>query len=84
MEQQDTVTNRILKAVRRTPRCQIDALDFCCPELTWNQVSLEVARLSRTRQVRVRPKGPATYTLTVQPKPKRWSKPSTRSMGRGL
>jgi hypothetical protein len=75
MTRQETVANRILKAVRRIPGCQLDDVEHSCPELSWNLVFLEFDRLTRTRQVRVTPKSPGTYVLTVQPKSKRITKP---------
>ena len=48
-----TVTERILDAVHCAPGCELDDLVLSLPELTWNQVFLEVDRLSRTGQVRV-------------------------------
>lgn len=65
MLQQVTVADRILKAVRRAPGCQLDDLVRGCPDLTWNQVFLEVDRMSRSGQVRVRSNGQGIYTLTL-------------------
>ena len=53
MSQLRTVADRILDAVHCAPGCQFDGLVLSLPELTWDQVLLEVARLSRTGQVRV-------------------------------
>ena len=52
MSQLGTLADRILDAVHRAPGCQLDEL-VSVPELTWNQVFLEVDRLSRTGQVRM-------------------------------
>ena len=71
------VTDRILRAVKRAHRCDLDALATSLPELTWNQVFLEVDRLSRQGQVLVtfgierrymirlpeRKKGPTTNSI---------------------
>lgn len=70
MLQQGTVADRILKAVRRAPGCQLDDVERSCPDLTWNQVFLEVDRLSRSGQVRVHSNGAGTYTLTLPAKRK--------------
>ena len=53
MSQLGTLADRILDAVHRAPGCQLDELVLSVPELTWNQVFLEVDRLSRDGQVLV-------------------------------
>jgi hypothetical protein len=63
MVREETIADRILKAVRRAPGCQLDALEQHLPGLTWNQIFLEVDRLSRAGQVRVTPKGDGLYTV---------------------
>ncbi len=63
MPQQETIADRILKVVRRAPGCQLDELENSLPGLTWNQIFLEVDRLSRMGQVRVMPIGNGTYTV---------------------
>jgi len=63
--QQGTVADRILKAVRRAPGCQLDDLEHSCPDLTWNQVFLEIDSLSRTGQVRLTAKGLGVYTVKL-------------------
>jgi hypothetical protein len=68
MSPQETVVDRILKAMRRAPGCQLDDLVLSLPGLTWNQVFLEVDRLSRTGQVRVTAKGRGVYTLRLPTK----------------
>lgn len=60
MSQLGTVGDRILDAVYCAPGCQLDDLVLRLPELTWNQVFLEVDRLSRTGQVRVTAMGEGT------------------------
>lgn len=46
-------TDRILGEVKRTHGCDLDTLAHSLPELTWNQVFLEIDRLSRQGQVLV-------------------------------
>ena len=70
MSEQETVADRILKAVRRSPGCLLDDLECSCLDLTWNQIFLEVDRLSRTGRVRVQSKGEGIYTLTLPTKRK--------------
>lgn len=47
------VTDRILGTVRHTHGCDLDALADSLPELTWNQVFLEIDRLSRLGEILV-------------------------------
>ena len=63
MSQPETLADRILDAVHRAPGCQLDELVLSVPELTWNQVFLEVDRLSRTGHVRMTAMGKGTYTI---------------------
>jgi hypothetical protein len=50
---QAPVTDRILGAVQHTHGCDLDTLAESVPELTWNQVFLEIDRLSREGQILV-------------------------------
>jgi hypothetical protein len=75
MSQQGTVTSKILKAVRRAPGSDLDDLLLTLPELTWNQVFLEVDHLSRTGQVRLVSLGHGAYTISLPDKEKRMAKP---------
>jgi hypothetical protein len=70
MSQLRTVADRILDAVHCAPGCQVDDLVLSLPELTWHQVLLEVARLSRTGQVRVTALRKGTYTIKLPNKEK--------------
>ena len=65
MSQPGIVADRILDALHSTPDCQLDDLVLSLPELTWNQVFLEVDRLSRTGQVRMMAIGGGTYTIRL-------------------
>jgi hypothetical protein len=76
MSQLETLADRILDAVYRAPGCQLDELVLSVPELTWNQVFLEVDRLSRTGQVRMTAMGKGTYTIWLPNKEKRTRSPN--------
>jgi hypothetical protein len=76
MSQLGTVADRILDAVHRAPGCQLDELMLSVSELTWNQVFLEVDRLSRTGQVRMTAMGKGTYTIWLPNKEKRTRPPN--------
>jgi hypothetical protein len=71
MSQLRTLAERILDAVHGAPGCQLDDLVLTIPEITWNQVFLEVDRLSRTGQVRMTAMGKGTYTIWLPNKGKR-------------
>ena len=51
MSQRKLITDRILEFLRGSPECEFEALVTRYPEFTWNQLYLEVARLSRAGQV---------------------------------
>ena len=53
MVSQSPVTHRILGEVKRMHGCDLDTLANSLPDLTWNQVFLEIDRLSRQGQVLV-------------------------------
>jgi len=71
MSQLGTIADRILEVVRRAPGCQLDELERSLPGLTWNQVFLEVDRMSRTGRVRVMSMGDGIYTVRLPNKGKR-------------
>jgi hypothetical protein len=76
MSQLGSVADRILDAVHGAPGCELDELVLRVPELTWNQVFLEVDRLSRTGQVRVTATGEGTYAIRLPKKEKRTRTPT--------
>ena len=85
--QQGTVSDRILEAVRRAPGCELDDLELRLPDLTWNQVFLEIDHLSRTGQVCVASKGRGVYTVRLptkespsRPKHPLWHSPLRKEM----
>jgi hypothetical protein len=59
-----TITSQILKALNKTSDVDMDALVLSLPALGWNQIFLEVDRLSRTGGVRVTSKG-GIYWLSL-------------------
>ena len=75
MPQLGTLAYRILDAVHGASGCQLDDLVLSLPGLTWNQVFLEVDRLSRTGQVRVTAMGKGTYAIMLPNKEKRAGTP---------
>jgi len=63
MQQELTVADRILSEVARNPGCLIDDLNLGEPKATWNQIFLEVDRLSRAGYLQLRVEGPGRYSL---------------------
>jgi hypothetical protein len=68
------LTRYILSTVRQHPSCTLDMLVQVCPEFTWNQIFLEVDRLSRTGDIELSCTGPGRYNL-VTPAAKRAAAP---------
>jgi hypothetical protein len=58
-----TVADRIIQTVFQSPGCFVEELVLACPGLVWNQVFLEVDRLSRSREVCLKLEGPGIYSV---------------------
>ncbi len=65
MAHAQTVAERIIGEVSRSPGCLFEELVRACPELSWNQIFQEVDYLSRTGRLRLSRKGPGVYMLSV-------------------
>jgi hypothetical protein len=80
MTQQLTVEDLIIDIVRSAHICDLEEVARKCTDLTWNQVFLEVDRLSRNGKIKLTPSGRGAYTLTFLPlqegRPDRRSLPS--------
>ncbi len=48
------ITTVVLQTLRQEKQCELDALVRACPQFTWNQIFLEVDRLSRSGDLHVR------------------------------
>jgi len=59
------VRYHILEAIRHENECDLEELVRVCPSCTWNQVFLEVDRLSRTGELRLLPKGNGLYAVRL-------------------
>ncbi|TAJ26847.1 MAG: hypothetical protein EPO64_05955 [Nitrospirae bacterium] len=57
------VADRIIEAVSLKPGCLLEDLVLDCLDLTWNQVFMEVDRLSRTGQLRLQQERPGQYSV---------------------
>lgn len=60
-----SVTDRILDVAAHYPECTIRRCHALCPDLTWNQVFLDVDRLSREGHVQLRFCARGVYTIRV-------------------
>lgn len=59
------ITRQILKVVRRRKVCHMDELLESCEGFTWNQVFLEVDRLSRMRDLCLRYEKDGDYAVSL-------------------
>jgi hypothetical protein len=59
------ITGRIFETVKRRQVCEMEDLVEACSSYTWNQVFLEVDRLSRTGELRLLPKRAGVYAVTL-------------------
>lgn len=57
-------TTTILNLIARSSGCNLEDIVFNCRGLTWNQVFLEVDRLSRDGQVCLTQQPPGHYIVT--------------------
>ena len=54
---------RIMEVIVRSPGCELEDLVLECEGLTWNQVFIEIDRLSRCGEVRLTQKRPGVYSV---------------------
>ena len=59
----------ILEAIRRTYECDLEELVRVCSSYTWNQVFLEVDRLSRTGELQLLRKSNGLYAVRLPLQP---------------
>ena len=67
MQLEETPAGRVLEVVQGRPDCRLEDVLGQCPEMTWNQVFLEVARLSLAGRVRLKSKGVGIYLIKLEP-----------------
>mgnify|MGYP001579545235 CR=1 FL=1 len=61
-----TPADLIVETIAHHPGCCLDDLVRVCPELTWNQIFLEVDRLSRAGHLRLALIGPGRYAVELR------------------
>ena len=59
------ITGKIVQMVKHRQACDMEDLLEACDSYTWNQVFLEVDRLSRTGELRLFSKRAGKYTVTL-------------------
>ena len=57
--------DQIKNVIKRLGRCEIETLCAECAELTWNQVFLELDRMSRMGEVVLSRRGPESYLVNL-------------------
>mgnify|MGYP003385287584 FL=1 len=62
MAQQSPITERVLTFLQGSPECDFEALVTRYPEFSWNELHLEVSRLSRRGLVTIT-RGVGTCTI---------------------
>ena len=67
MARSATSVDLIMEAIAHHPGCSLDELVTICLDLTWNQIFLEVDRLSRGGFVRLALVGPGRYAVEAPP-----------------
>ena len=63
MAQHTTVEDQVIDLVHRTRACDLEAITWHCPNLTWNQVFLAVDGLSRSGELMLVSRGRGLYTV---------------------
>lgn len=60
---QTATTQAVMNIVLRSQGCELEEIIHDCPGLTWNQVFLEVDRLSREGEVVLNLQQPGRYSV---------------------
>jgi hypothetical protein len=63
MARMTAVGRRVMEVVSRSPGCNLEEVLEECPDLTWNQVFLEVDRLSRDGYVALKLEQRGRYSV---------------------
>jgi hypothetical protein len=74
MSHQQTVSDCIIDAVSKSPGCLLEELTRDCPGLTWNQIFIEIARLSEEGRLLLQGIGPGVYIVKLPARAERLAK----------
>ena len=66
MANDQDVGSRLLEIVEHRPGCDLDEVASECADLTWNQVFLELDRLSRAGEVVLMQSGRGHYSVSTR------------------
>jgi hypothetical protein len=62
------ITRLVLQTIGHNPGCSLEALMQACRPFTWNQILLEIDRLSRSSDIRLSLSGRGRYILQLSPR----------------
>jgi len=65
MAHEQTVGDCIIEAVSRSPGCLLEELTLDCPGLTWNQIFVEIARMSEEGRLILEGIGPGICIIKL-------------------
>jgi hypothetical protein len=63
MADHNDIGHRVMEIILRSPGCDMEDVVLECPDFTWNQVFLELDRLSRSGQVALKQSTPGRYCV---------------------
>jgi hypothetical protein len=61
----DSVAEQILHTVSLSPGCLLDEVVRACPDFTWNQIFLEIDRLTRIGELSLKLERPGVYRVAL-------------------
>jgi hypothetical protein len=65
MSHEQTIADCIIEAVSRSPDCLLEELALDCPDLTWNQIFVEIARMNEEGRLLLEGRGPGVYIIKL-------------------
>jgi hypothetical protein len=65
MSQHKAITDRILEQLRCAPECELEELVYSCPEFTSHETLLELVRLNRTGEMKLKSNGRGIYHIRL-------------------
>ncbi len=71
MGKHKTVKGQIVEAVRSAPGCHLEDVVMSCPQVSWNEIFVEVGRLNRTGKLLVTSADHGDYVLDLPKQRKR-------------
>ena len=78
------ITRLILQTIGYNPGCSLEALMQACLPFTWNQILLEIDRLSRTGEIQLSLSDRGRYTLQLSPRRAKLTQPKPSPVMAGI